>query len=362
MEVTSREATWRWPLITAVAPLAWGSVYYVTHHFLPADTPLWGATLRALPAGLLLLAISRRLPRGHWWWRSAVLGTLTMGVFFALVYASAQLLPTSTASAVMATSPLAMMALAWPLLAERPRPTALLGGVAGVAGVVLVVAAGTGAVDPLGVLVAASAVLTSALGHLLTKRWSAKSAVGVLPVAAWQLIAGGAVLLVAALALEGPPPALDGPAVLATGYVSIIGTAVAYTAWYTGLKHLDAGSVGLIGLLNPVTGVLLGTALAGEALTGRQGIGLLLVLAGVLLGQPALLAKLTRGGREGRLDRPVPTTSLTRRRPPATAPAAPAAAPGPRPGPPPAAAPCTGAPGAPAPAPPAPAPAAARRA
>ncbi|MFF1797479.1 EamA family transporter, partial [Kitasatospora sp. NPDC058263] len=70
------EANIRWILVTAVAPVAWGANYYVTREFLPADRPLWGAALRALPAGLILLALARRLPRGAWWWRSAVLGLL----------------------------------------------------------------------------------------------------------------------------------------------------------------------------------------------------------------------------------------------------------------------------------------------
>ncbi|WP_079110172.1 EamA family transporter [Streptomyces roseifaciens] len=52
------------------------------------------------------------------------------------------------------------------------------------------------------------------------------------------------------------------------------------------LRHLPAGTVGLIGLLNPVTGVQLGTSVAGETLTVQQLCGLVLLLAGVVLGQP----------------------------------------------------------------------------
>jgi probable blue pigment (indigoidine) exporter len=57
--------------------------------------------------------------------------------------------------------------------------------------------------------------------------------------------------------------------------------------------HLPAGTVGLIGLLNPVTGVLLGTLIAAEEFGPQQLLGLLLVLAGIVLGQsrrrPAVL-------------------------------------------------------------------------
>ena len=45
--------------------------------------------IRCLPAGILLLLAVRRLPRGAWWWRSAVLGALTVGDLAVVVAASA---------------------------------------------------------------------------------------------------------------------------------------------------------------------------------------------------------------------------------------------------------------------------------
>ncbi|MGM1060736.1 DMT family transporter [Saccharothrix sp. Mg75] len=273
----------KWGLVTAVAPIAWGATYYVTHHFLPAGHPLWGSVLRALPAGLLLLLVRRRLPRGRWWWRSLVLGTLNTGAFFALVYLAAQLLPTSLASTVMATSPVVMIALAWPLLGERPRARAVLGALVGIGGVVLMLASGVDRVDPVGVAVSVAAMAMSAFGHVLTKRWGAGT--DVLSVTAWQLVAGGLVLVVPAVVAEGAPPALTPTALAGFAFVSVVATAVAFAAWFTGLRHLEAGTVGLIGLLNPVTGVLLGASLAGEPLTAHQGAGLGFVLLGVVLGQ-----------------------------------------------------------------------------
>ncbi|MFE9746676.1 DMT family transporter [Saccharothrix saharensis] len=277
--------TIRWALVTATAPVAWGSTYYVTHHFLPAGHPLWGAALRALPAGVLLLLLCRTRPRGRWWWRSFVLGTLNMGAFFALVYLAAQLLPTSLAATIMATSPVAMIALAWPLLGQRPRCRAVLGASTGIAGVVLMLASGVTAVDPLGVAVSVAAMAMSAFGHVLTQRWGAGT--DVLSVTSWQLVAGGGVLVVAALAVEGPFPPVTGAGLAGFAFVSVVATAVAFVAWFTGLRHLDAGTVGLIGLLNPVTGVLLGLLAAGESLAAHQVVGLGLVLSGVLLGQHA---------------------------------------------------------------------------
>ncbi|MGW7259357.1 EamA family transporter [Streptomyces sp. NPDC054834] len=304
------EATMRWVALTAVAPVAWGTNYFVTHEFLPADRPLYGAALRALPAGLVLLGLCRQRPRDGWWWRSAALGLLNVSVFFVLVYAASQLLPTSVASTVMAVSPLAMMLIAWALLSERPGISHLAGAAIGLGGVCLMLLTGAEGVSVPGVLASAAAMLVSSFGHILAKRWSAGA--DVLAVTAWQLTAGGLFLLPVAAATEGPPPALSRPALLSFAYVALVATALAFTAWFTGLRHLPVGTVGLIGLLNPITGVLLGTAVAGEVLTAQQLCGLALVLVGVVLGRP------TRAGRRGSSQAPPDPASDERpaRKPP----------------------------------------------
>ncbi len=91
--------------ITAVAPLAWGTTYLVTEQFLPPDRPLFAALVRALPAGLLLLALVRTLPRGDWWWRAALLGACNFGLFFPLIFLAAYHLPGGLAATVQAASP-----------------------------------------------------------------------------------------------------------------------------------------------------------------------------------------------------------------------------------------------------------------
>ncbi len=80
-------------LLTAITPVIWGTTYYVTTEFLPANRPLTTAALRALPIGLLLLIVFRQLPQGVWRFRAAILGALNIGFFFALLFISAYRLP-----------------------------------------------------------------------------------------------------------------------------------------------------------------------------------------------------------------------------------------------------------------------------
>lgn len=277
------EGKWRWVAVTAVAPIVWGTNYVVTRQLLPADNPLWGSVLRALPAGLVLLAVTRSRPRGAWWYRSAVLGILNVAAFFTLIYVTAQRLPSSVASTVMATSAAVMMLIAWPLLSDRPRATSLAGALLGLIGVSVMLLGGGEGIDPLGIAASITAMGMSSLGFILTKKWMADESI--LAVTAWQLIAGGIVLTPLALLIERHPPEVDAGSLGGFAYVALVATALAYAAWFTGLRHLPAGTVGLVGLLNPVTGVILGTALAGERFGLREAGGAALVLAGVLIGQ-----------------------------------------------------------------------------
>lgn len=277
-------ASWRWALVTAVAPITWGSTYFVTAHFLPGNVPLWGAALRALPAGLVLLALARSLPKGSWWWRSLVLGLLNFGGFFLLIYLSAILLPSSIASSIMALAPLAMAGSGWLLLSERPTLWMSIGAALGIAGVLFVLGAGISPANPWGILSSLTALVMSSIGAVLNKKWSAAE-VSVVQSTAWQAMAGGLMLVIAATFFEGAPPVLTGTEVLGFAYLSLIATALASVCWFAGLARLKAGAVGIIGLLNPVTGVLLGAFAGSEHLTIWQLAGMVLVLVGILAGR-----------------------------------------------------------------------------
>ncbi len=276
------EAKWRWALVTAVAPVAWGSTYFVTRQFLPADVPLWGAVLRALPAGIIVLIVARQVPRGAWWWKSFVLGALNVGAFFPLVYVASQLLPSGVAATTMATSAGVLMLLAWPILGDRPARGSLVAAAVGFAGVCLLLLDGGPVVSPWGIAASFGAMAMSSLGYLLTTRWASREPV--VAVTAWQLLGGGLLVVPFALAVEGAPPALDLSTLAGFAYVTVVATALAFVCWFAGLRHLPAATVGVVGLLNPVTGVVLGTLLAGELFGPRQGFGTALVLGGVLLG------------------------------------------------------------------------------
>jgi probable blue pigment (indigoidine) exporter len=285
------ETNLRVTAFTALAPLAWGSTYFVTETFLPPGRPLFSALVRALPVGLALLAWRRELPRGAWWWRAGLLGVLNIGAFFVMVFLAAYHLPGGLAATMTAISPLVVMAIAWPLAGARGRAARALGALVGMGGVALLVLRPGAHADPVGIAAALGAVLVSAFGFALVRRWTPPT--DLLTFTSWQLVAGGLALAPVAFLVEGAPPALDLRGVGGYAYLGIVGTGLAYVAWFTGVRRLGAGTTALIGLVNPVVGTALGVAFAAEAFGLVQALGLALVLGGVVGGQPAARRVLT---------------------------------------------------------------------
>lgn len=278
-------------LATALAPAAWGTTYWVTTELLPPGSPLLAATLRALPAGLLLLLLGRltsrgrtpALPRGSWWWRAAVLGALNIAVFLALLFVSAYRLPGGVAATLGAVQPLVLAGLAFAVLGERPRARSVAAGLLGVVGVGLLVLRASARLDTVGVVAGVVGTSAAALGVVLMRRWARPT--DLVTFTAWQLVAGGLLLAPLTLAVEGLPDAVDGRNVAGWAYLAVVGTAGAYLLWFRGMDHLPSTDVSLLALLSPVVAAAIGWAALGQALTGWQLLGAGVALGGLALGQ-----------------------------------------------------------------------------
>ncbi|MCX4823116.1 EamA family transporter [Streptomyces sp. NBC_01142] len=271
--------------LTALAPISWGSTYAVTTEFLPPDRPLFTGLMRALPAGLALLALTRVLPRGVWWGKAAVLGALNIGAFFPLLFLAAYRLPGGVAAVVGSVGPLFVAGLAALVLSERPTTRTLLTATAAAFGVSLVVLRAGAALDLVGVLAGLVSSASMAAGTVFTKRWGRPEGVGPLALTGWQLTAGGLLIAPVAFFVEGAPPALDGRNLAGYAYLALANTAVAYWLWFRGIERLTATSATLLGPLSPITAAVIGWAALGQALSPVQLLGMGIAFGATLLGQ-----------------------------------------------------------------------------
>ncbi|TAL52042.1 EamA family transporter [Pandoraea sp.] len=270
-------------LLTAIAPAVWGSTYIVTTQFLPNFSPMTVAMLRALPAGLLLLAIVRQLPRGIWWLRAFVLGALNISIFLSLLFVAAYRLPGGVAATVAAVQPLFAIFLAAALLGSVIRVMAVLAALIGIGGVGLLVLSPHAALDAVGVAAGLAGAASMALGNILTRKW--QPPVSLLTFTAWQLTAGGILLVPAVLLFEPAMPAPTLANLAGLTWLGLIGAALTYVLWFRGIARLDAAVVSPLLFISPLTAVLLGWMILNQTLSPPQIAGIVLVIGSIWLSQ-----------------------------------------------------------------------------
>lgn len=272
-------------LVTALAPASWGTTYLVTSELLPPGHPMFAALARALPAGLLAIALTRRLPEGSWWWKSMVLGGLNIGAFFTLLFVTAERLPGGVAATVGSVQPMIVTLLAWGMLRESLSRWRLGWGLAGVVGVGLVVLGPAAALDGVGIAAGLAAAAAMATGVTLSKLWGRPAGVGPTAYAGWLLTAGGLFLAPAVAIFEGVPRDVDAAALGGYLWLGSIGGLVAYTLWFRGIGRLPVTATALLGLLSPVVATALGVLVLDESFALVQLAGIVLTLLALVAGQ-----------------------------------------------------------------------------
>lgn len=279
MNASPASLPWRDVLLTALGPSIWGSTYIVTSEILPPDRPFTAALIRVLPAGILLLLFTRCRPARQNWWRLIVLSALNIGIFQALLFVAAYRLPGGLAAVLGAIQPLLIMLLSWSIDGRSPLRSTLWAAVAGVLGMGILLLSPQTVFEPIGIAAALLGAAAMATGVWLTHRW--KLDMPVLALTGWQLLIGGLMLAPVVWLLEPPLPTLTLAQWSAYAYLCLAGAMLAYALWFRGVARLPTVAVASLGLLSPLTAVVLGWVLLAQSITGTALVGLVIVLASV---------------------------------------------------------------------------------
>ena len=273
-------------LATALAPLIWGSTYLVTTEFLPPDRPFTAALIRVLPAGLLLLAWTRRLPRRGEWGFVALLGFLNIGFFQAMLFVAAYRLPGGLAAVLSSTQTLMVLVFTWLIDKTMPPKAAWAWSATGVLGIAMLVLSPSARYDGTGILAALSGAAAMALGVYLSKH--KKTSLPVLAFTGWQLFIGGVFLLPAALLAEPPLESLSPANIGGYLYLCLFGAVFAYVLFFNGIVKLSPAAVSSLGLLSPVSAFVLGWLFLGQGMDSKSLAGFALVLVSIFGVQKAV--------------------------------------------------------------------------
>ncbi|CAH0539222.1 EamA family transporter [Vibrio marisflavi] len=270
-------------MTTAIAPLLWGSTYVIANRWLPVDTPLFAALVRALPSGLILILLTRVLPKGIWWRRIAILGVLNIGIFFYGLFFAAMHLPGGMAALVMSCQPIIVIFLSRWLTSAPANSNHFLAAIFGITGIGLLVLKSTAVLSLSGMVMGLLATSSMALGVVLTKKWGRPSNMNLLSFTGWQLVFGGVFLLPIVMLCEGVPENLTMANMAGYLYLIFIGTILCYVIWFRGLDRLPATSVSFLGFTTSVSACVLGYVFLGETLNGLQVLGAVGVLVSIWL-------------------------------------------------------------------------------
>ncbi len=274
-------------ILTAIAPIIWGSTYFITTEYLPASYPLTVAMLRSLPVGLLLLLVVRQLPSGGWWDKILLLGALNFSIFWWMLFVSAYRLPGGIAATVGAIQPIIVIFLARLLLGSPMRQLAIVSAIVGLGGIAILVITPEASLDPVGLAAGTVGAISMAFGTVLTRRWQPK--VSLLTFTSWQLVAGGLLLLPVAMWLEPPLPVLTNANILGLIYLGLIGAGLTYVLWFRGLSRLDPSPVSTLGFLSPITAVIIGWLFLKQNLNSMQLAAVITIFISLWLSQLANL-------------------------------------------------------------------------
>ncbi len=280
MSSPSVSLPWGSVVVTAFAPVIWGTTYIVTSELLPPDRPFTAALIRVLPAGLLLVLLWRKAPPRAEWGRLLVLAALNIGLFQALLFVAAYRLPGGLAAVLGAIQPLLIMGLNWGWERHSPARTTVVAAVMGVVGMAALFLSPDTVWETVGIGAALAGAICMATGTWLTRRW--RLGVPLMALTGWQLLIGGVMLAPIAWWVDAPLPPLSSIQIAAYVYLSLVGALLAYALWFRGIARLPPVAVSSLGLLSPLTAVVLGWSLLSQTMHGLSLLGLIAVLLSVL--------------------------------------------------------------------------------
>ncbi|UJF21940.1 EamA family transporter [Shewanella sp. OMA3-2] len=280
-------------LLAMIPAFFWGTTYAMTQFTLPDWPPLLLGTLRALPAGLILLAIKPSLPNKTDWPILVKLGTINIAVFFSLIFVMALTLPSAISGIGMISVPVFAMLFHWAVSKKRPNPVQAISGMGLILLAWMLFDPSSISLNPLGLVAMLAAISCIIIGSTMTKALGTR--IHWWTILTWQLIIGGIILLLIAgiQALISPQQYLNVinqfSLINAAGisWIVLLNTVLGYGMYVWLLQRMSVVDFTFGGIANPVAGIVCGLVLMGESYSHHQ----YLLMGGMILASiaPALI-------------------------------------------------------------------------
>lgn len=264
----------------------WSSAFTSAKIIVASAPPLTTLALRFLISGLIAVIIARlmkqtwRLTRAQW--RATIIfGVCQNGLYLGLNFVAMQRVEASLAAIIASTMPLLVALAGWLFLRDAPKPVAMVGLVAGIAGVALVMGSRLGqGVDLNGVVLCLIGVLALTVATMALR--GALSGGNYMMIVGLQMLIGSAFLWPFGLALENIEVIWSSRLVAAFVYTTLVPGLAATFIWVLLVNRIGAVRAATFHFLNPFLGVAFAALLLGEQLRTSDFVGVLVIAAGIL--------------------------------------------------------------------------------
>ncbi len=269
--------------------LMWSSAFTSARIIVADAPPLASLAFRFLLSGIIGVVIARML--GQSWrltrdqWRAtAIFGLCQNALYLGLNFVAMQSIEASLASIIASMMPLMVAFAGWVIFRDRLAPLAVLGLVAGVAGVTLIMGARiSGGVDLMGIALCVIAAMALTVATLSVR--GASSGGNVMMIVGLQMFVGAALLAVASLATETLAYTPSWRLGAAFAYTVLIPGVLATWVWFALVGRIGVVRASTFHFLNPFFGVAIAAVLLGEKLGITDVIGVVIISVGILMVQ-----------------------------------------------------------------------------
>jgi drug/metabolite transporter (DMT)-like permease len=277
--------------------VVWGSTYLAIRVAVETIPPFVMGAVRFSVAGAVMLGLAAVVARGRLARPSrrelrdcAIVGTCLMFGGMGLVSWGEQTVPSGIAGVLIAMMPVWVAVYGRAFFGERLPALALAGIAVAITGVIVLVGQGVaveGRLDPTGI----GALILSPICWAAGSTFAANRArlprdpivaTGLEMLFGSGVLAGAGILSGELAAFDAAGVGVDG--VLATAYLTVFGSLVAFTAFVWVIRHAPLPLVTTYAFVNPVIAVILGSWLLHEAVGPVQlGAGAVIVLGVALI-------------------------------------------------------------------------------
>jgi drug/metabolite transporter (DMT)-like permease len=268
----------------------WSSAFTSAKIIVTAASPLMVLSLRFLISGLLGIALARmlgqkiQLNKGEWT-VVVIIGISQNALYLAFNFIAMQWIEAGLAAIIASLLPLVVAGVCWFFLGEKTGFIGLLGLTVGFGGVLVIMLDKlSGSSASLGMTlcligVAALAAATLYVGRMMSSNKNVLMIVGL------QMLVGSIALFPFSLIFETWSIEWSTSFLLAFLYTILFPGLLGTLIWFFLVRRIGPVKAATFHFLNPFFGVLVAAIILSEPLSLRDGIGVTIIMAGILLVQ-----------------------------------------------------------------------------